>query len=351
MQILVLNDVHLGVQRRAGTTPASSNALREYLFDRLQVTMDSWHGPLLFNGDLFDGFNIPLTDVHRFISMVAEWLAEDPRREAHLGRGNHDISQDSSRLSSFDFAGAVLRLLSARVFVYTTPGWVKAGLWIIPHMPNQDLFDQALNDAPGNAVVMLHANYDNNFAVESDHSLNVSEEQARSLIARGCRLVFAHEHQADEHLNGDVIVVGNQWPSSVADCLGNDTKRAVILDNAGDRWDFTFTTTWKSSDSDGLSKLNWTDLPAEPDAGFVRVGGKASAEQATAVVDAIARLRQKSDAFVVTNAVEIEGVQISDDIAATVEAVRGFDAIAFLFEHLDEKQREVVRSVMSKESA
>jgi len=238
---LLLNDVHLGVIRTSGTTPQTAMAIRERLQQQLQdLLMQHLDKDIIINGDLFDTFNVPMQDVLRFYVTAAAWLNASevpqvtPDRAPEspfmvLGRGNHDSSKDSSKMSSFDFIARILQAqFPYRVLIVTEPTMVFDGIYMIPHMPNQDQFDLELTKVPeGASMVLLHANYDNHFAVEADHSLNVSEDQAASLIARGKTLVFGHEHIQRNYAN--IIITGNQFPSSVADCLGNKNKNAYTI--------------------------------------------------------------------------------------------------------------------------
>lgn len=340
--LLVINDCHLGVQRTAGTTPASAAAIRSELQDAVRQTLLEHRSyDVLINGDLFDGYNVPMSDVLGFIDTANEFAKGGST--LYLARGNHDISRDSTRLSSFDFVCEVLtRMLPEQVEVIRQPRSIDGGCYVVPHAANQDIFDDWLAAVPDDRVVFLHANADNQFAQASDHSLNVSEQQMLQLVKRGCRLVFAHEHQQRQLLNGKVVVVGNQWPSSIADCLGNDSKRLLIVhpDNS-----FEFVDTWHARDS--YTEIDWRSLPCEVTAPFVRVIGNASSVEAPDAVSAIARLRQKNDAFVIGNAVVVEGVEIGDAVQASVEAVQGFDVLAFLLEKLSAEHAGKLRELLN----
>lgn len=97
---------------------------------------------------------------------------------------------------------------------------------IVCHLPNQALFDDAIESLfplPDLAYVCLHCNYDNHFAQQSDHSLNLSAEVAQRFAQQHTHLIFAHEHQQRDFSH--VHIIGNQIPSSIADCLGNTSKR------------------------------------------------------------------------------------------------------------------------------
>jgi len=351
---LLLNDIHLGVMRAGGTTPKSAAAIRQYLLTSLrELMMQHIDKDIIINGDLFDTFQVSLSDLLAFYEIACEWLAASDGR-LFFGRGNHDWAKDSSKLSSFDFVGQILEsAYPGRVVVVTKPQMLDEGVFMIPHMPNQAMFDLELKKASEelkDTLVLLHANYDNNFAVESDHSLNVSPEQAEALISGGNRLVFGHEHQARTTKGGRVFVTGNQWPSSVADCVHNPDglKHAHMLQKEADGGiGICAVETWSAAKS--FAEVPWDDLLDGEPHDFVRVVGSVTAEQSADVIATISKFRQKSDAFVVTNAVKVEGVSDMEELAASVEDVKSFDALGYLLENLDPDQAEFVRDLLAKD--
>lgn len=363
---LLINDTHLGVQRMSGTTPESASRLCEWLQQSVRDLMfQHTDKDIVINGDLFDQFQIAALHALGFYYTAAEWLnkarvIENPRNGKFtfpqprliIGRGNHDWSKDSSKLSSFDF---VCRILAAqfgdRFVVVTEPKWLDDGIYMIPHMPNQELFDLELGRVgkakPQQGRLLLHANYDNNFTSESDHSLNVSKAQAEKLVSVGWQLIFGHEHQARRMLAGKVLITGNQFSSSVADCLNNpDGKKYahIITPNL----QFEPVETWNAAAD--FSQVDWQNL-AEYDgtAHFIRVTGTATAEQAPEMISAISKFRQANDAFVITNAVSVEGVRDMDDLPASMEDVKAFDVLGFLYEQLSEEQRTAVKKLLAGE--
>lgn len=362
---LLLNDIHLGVQRASGTTPASALQLQEYLLERLErILFEHRDKDAIINGDLFDSFMVSMLMILGFYNVARNWLIATGREGSRplaaafaphmkIGRGNHDWSKDDSKLSAFDF---VCRLLAMefpdRFQAIVTSSWIDERIYMIPHVANQALFELELEKAatalPDGRprLLLLHANYHNFYKPESDHSLNVSEEQAKRLVAAGWTLVFGHEHQAREPLSG-VIVTGNQWPSSVADCLKNpgDKKYAHIIDT---NLDLTQVETWSAAAD--FKELDWRQLEmSDNTTAFVRVTGKASAEEAPHVIEAISRYRKDCTAYVVSNAVEIAGVVSMEDLPASVENVKAFDVYGFLLEHLEtDRQRDVVKKLLAE---
>lgn len=352
---LLINDLHIGVQRVTGTTPQTAFSIRTYALQRTRDLMFAHlDKDVVINGDLFDAFMIALADMMEFYFIAREWLIASIVGKLKAGRGNHDWAKDSSKLSSFDF---VMRLLerefgSERVLVVTEPRMIGPKLYMIPHMPNQDLFNLALEKVPalGGGNLLLHANYDNYFTNESDHSLTVTRKQAEALIAKGWTLVFGHEHQARTELKEGVIVTGNQFPTSVADCLNNpgDRKFAHIIDGA----DLIQVETWAARgpehDDYDFAEVDWTVLPeVQEGIRFIRIVGNATAEEAPLMVSAIAKFRQASAALVITNAVKVEGVRDMEDLPSSMEQIKAFDVLAYLYDHLLPEQAAVVKKLLA----
>lgn len=350
MSLSVINDLHIGAIRTGGTTPATAYQLRQDLLAGLRsILMDNVKdSDLLVNGDLFDTGNIPMYDLGEAVRIFSNWLTAHPEQRLYLSRGNHDITKNSTVLSSFDFFGQLLSdLFAGRVHVITQLTEIQARYWVLPHVDNQDLFDMALKEVPECSYLFVHANYNNGFAAQSDHSLNMSEEQAIACKAR--QIVFGHEHQGREELKiadpdttgYKVIIVGNQTPSSVSDCLGEEKKWMLRIHGPGIS---QVVETWRAEGD--FSEQDWRSL--EDRGRFIRVTGHAKAAEADAVVNAIARFRREAKALVITNAVKIEGVDNAAELALTHEAIETFDVLEALLETLTEDEQVKVKKLLEK---
>lgn len=350
--MLILNDTHIGASRKAGTTPASQAALTEHIhqnFEALINATDEDH--IVINGDLFDGFEVPGTDLIRTFNVLDRWFMK-ARQAQHLTliAGNHDYNPRGDKVSSFHLLTHFLKVrrgMSVNIIDHTC-GFSRVAdrVWAIPHVANQDLFDielhKALDAAGGGGFLLLHANYNNNFAVEADHSLNVSKEAADLLISAGWTLIFGHEHQA--RVAQSIIIPGAQIPTSVADCLGCQGKYYLTLSGKE-----TQLKEWLNLEEDRVfTHVDWRNLDADPGYQFIRVEGTATAEEAAEVVDAVARFRAKSQAFVVTNAVKVEGVAAFDELAEmSLEQITAFNVLDALLSELTEEEGKVVRALLS----
>jgi metallophosphoesterase superfamily enzyme len=361
---LILNDTHLGAKRQGGVTPQSQEALRGFLQAEFRKALSHEADQVVIAGDLFDHFTVDPRDILECYKSLA-WAMEQGKFVTLLS-GNHDFRPRGSDLSSFDFLADVLwarfegqmQVISSSIGL----GQIGDGIWAIPSMPNQDLFDLELEKAyglrtgtvAGDGLVdlIVHANYDNKFTQHSDHSLNVSKEFARKFTEAGGRILFGHEHVAKTDLGGKVVVFGNQTPASIADCLGNTEKYAHLLDSKGN---LSKVQTWECG---GYREVDWRDLdncyrdadwldPAnDQGVGFVRVVGHASSAEAELVVDAIAKYRSKSQAFVVGDAVAregLEGLGTMEDVS--LEDIQGFDVFGALLEGMSEREAETLKGL------
>ena len=357
--MIIINDTHLSVNRVSGTTPQSREDLRNYVFaefDKLLDTTDN-NSDLVILGDLFDSFDCDARDWLEAYWLLTAWCAYNSFHTLYLVAGNHDTSAKANRVSSFETMAAVLKGQFNNVFVVgiddacTIVG--SPNVYIVAHHRNQELFDltlaKVLSACKHGDYVLLHANYDNKFAEQADHSLNVSEAQALEFTKKGVDLLFAHEHHHRREIphgtpadGGSVVCLGNQIPTSVSDVLGRADKFYWKLWDEGLRKHKV----WEAKDN--YAELDWRSLPQDNPAKFIRVVGDAVNAEAAQVIDAIHRFRQKSNAFVITNAVRIEGIADIESLPATFEAAKKFDVMEFVYGQLNEAEAEVIRKIVGE---
>jgi metallophosphoesterase superfamily enzyme len=356
--MIILNDLHISVNRVSGTTPQSREDLRNYVFaefDKLLDTTDN-NSDLVILGDLFDSFDCDARDWLEAYRLLTAWCAYNSFHTLYLVAGNHDTSAKANRVSSFETMAAVLKGQFNNVFVVgiddacTIVG--SPNVYIVAHHRNQELFDltltKVLSSCQRGDYVLLHANYDNKFAEQADHSLNVSAEQALEFTKKGVTLIHAHEHQSRVEIphgtpadGGSVVCLGNQIPTSVADALGNSSKYYWTLDGNG----LQKFECWKVGGDNGYQAIDWRSLPQDTNAKFIRIVGDATNAEAAQVIDAIHRFRQKSNAFVITNAVKIEGIADIESLPEAFEASRKFDVMEFVYKQLNEAEAGVIRKI------
>ena len=350
--MLILNDLHIGVQRTGGTTPQSALALKNYLRESLR-SLQPYDGNLTINGDLFDKFEVDTAEVIQTYDILAAWLAEDTDNHLNLVQGNHDANPRGAKISSFHLLAHFLQSRFGKQVRLFDKGFtnINTQLWCIPHVPNQDLFavevDKACKMKGKNKFLLLHCNVKNTFAEHSDHSLNLTDPMVTELMKAGWTLIVGHEHIGYELRGGRIIVVGNQFPSSVSDCIGDPDKFALRIVGTSTE----YLKTWSAkNEHDGeieYAEIDWREL-GDSSAKFIRVVGDATAAEAADVVTAISRYRQRSGAFVITNGVKVDGVAAIEELTLdAVTNVRQFDVMSAILEQLDEKEQEVVKGLLN----
>lgn len=334
--MIVISDLHIGAIRSAGTTPASALALRKYALANLADLMEHINEDCCVLGDLFDTYSVPMSDLLTTYQIFSNWLRKGYK--LYGARGNHDASNDSSKMSSFDFLFALLSQ-NEKVACVTKGQWINEalGIYCVPHMVNTDLFDMELAKVPECKFLLVHCNYDNHFAKDSDHSLNLSEEQAKASKAQ--TIVFAHEHAPRKLLGGKVVVMGNQFPMSISDCLDGHDK--FMHQIAGDK--INPIKVWDRKAE--YVEMDWRS-PEPTDAKFIRFIGTASAEESAAAADTVARYRKASEAYVVGNGIRVQTSEGQKQLEIeSLEQVRAFDVMAALKDYLTEKEYGKLQSL------
>lgn len=345
--MLVINDLHIGVNRAGGTTPQSQAALRDYLRSGLEQLINNEDQFVIVNGDLFDSFTVDPLEVVKTARLFLRWLSKTNSRALNIVAGNHDYKPKADNLSSFHLLVHMLAFseYENQVVVHDKElGRVCGTVWCIPHMPNQDLFNvevakAAERDGKGRQL-LLHCNYNNHFANNSDHSLNLTEEQAAALLMAGWTLVFGHEHVGRTLHGGRVIIVGNPFPSSVIDCIGDVDKHCLRIQGGSPQLEHT----WSAHEN--YIEADWKDLKIPDHYKFIRVIGEASAAESAEVIKAVSKLRQSHSAYVITNAVKIEGCDLSNELAGSIEDIKVFDVVGAIMSELTEQEQNVVKGLL-----
>jgi UDP-2,3-diacylglucosamine pyrophosphatase LpxH len=344
MSLTFVSDLHLGAQRSAGTTPTTAYQLRLDLLQQFGHLLSLIDTDLCIGGDLFDGPDISKQDLLQAYQCLDDWLVRTGK-DLFAMNGNHDLAKSTTNFSAFQFLMALLQANEERYaggVHHITEGTLTPHGYMLPHLANQELFNLAMAAVPPCDYLFVHCNYDNKFAVESDHSLNMSEEQAKAAPVQ--HIIFAHEHKARRALAGKVLVVGNQFPSSVSDCLEIVFKRMLVIENGEPQ----FVETWRAEGD--YQELPWGELK-DTGARFIRVTGEATAAEAAAVVTAISRFRAVSKALVITNAVKIEGLNDGAALELSHEEITSFSVLNALRPLLDESENKKVTALLEKHNA
>ena len=339
--LYVANDTHIGVIR-GGTTPFTSYKLRQEVLQGFGNLLDKCKGGnVLLNGDIFDSSNVLFADLWGATEACSKFLAADPTATMTAILGNHDLMRNTANMSSFGLFCKILESSfgSRFISVCEPAAMPEYNAYIIPHLLNQDRFNEALKDVPACSYLFLHCNYSNKFAVQSDASLNLSEDQARACKAE--RIIIAHEHHARTALRGKVVITGNQLVTAVADCL-LETEKSMLRITLAEGIERI--PVWQAEGD--FDQQDWRSLK-DTGARFIRVTGNATAAEASEVVSAISRFRSKSEALVITNATTIEGYEDQEELALNAENITSFDVKSALMELLSEDERVVVERLLN----
>lgn len=339
MKTKITTDWHIGIKRVGGTTPESQSALRQYLRNSLQVQLE--HNDHLIAGDLFNDFTIDTLDLLETYRIFSAWLFKYGKKLA-LVRGNHDWKPSGeNKRSSFDLLGAILKQhFPEQVTVASTVTEWKQFI-LVPHLANSDILNLEISKLKdvSNKVVVFHANVGNFFAAETQHSLNLTMEQVEDLVSRDNLVIFGHEHQYRSLVSGRCVVLGNTAPSSIADCMGSPFKYAAMVEGT----QYELKPAWDANGS--YIEANWRDLTNIDGYNFIRVVGNATALEAAAVIKAVSQLRQRSEAFVITSAVKVEGQDMTMN-TESIESIRAFDLLGAIYAELNEREIETVKELM-----
>lgn len=351
--MLIINDIHIGVNRSGGTTVQSQVELQAAILQQLESHIEEESHHVVVNGDLFDSFYIDLRQVINTYHVFFNWIKEHQSRLTLIA-GNHDWSPKDGRVSSFHLLGFMLQKSNTGGIVEVLDykkGFchIHRNVYCIPHMPNQNMFDdevlEAVKSSHDGQYLLLHCNYRNNFTANSDHSLNLSENQVDQLMEAGWTLIIGHEHKGYTLRGGRVIVVGNQFPTSISDCIDDTEKCMLNLLYGG----VEMITTWESAGQ--YEEIDWKDLEhSSTEAKFIRVVGVASIGESSDVVRAMSKFRQASTAFIVSNAVKVESHTLSSDIdISSIEEIQSFNVFDTLMSELSEDERIVIKQLYDQE--
>jgi len=325
MKYLILSDLHLHPDRRAGCTQASRAALEDYLFDRLNHVLKTVeHDKVIIAGDIFDKYSVSSK------TLLNAYQALKNER-AIIMRGNHDSnsSKFGGEISSLELLGALLPDAQLVFHEVATHG----DMVFIPHTFDQKTFEEHLDLVGENQLVFLHCNFSNTFTEGAEHSLNLSQKQYQKLKDKNCQILMGHEHQPKDLEN--LCILGCTYPTSISDCLGGFDKRCLVYDSVAKT--FESIETWNCGKE--YIEMHWSEITETPH-NFVRVVGECEVVEYPNVARSIARLRKTSNAFIIANAVK---VIVKEREVVEREEITGFNILELLLENVDEEFREEIK--------
>ena len=310
MSITILGDPHFGLRRKSGVTPESLKAFEDWQVGIFVDILSIATQPVLIVGDLFDNGIVPYSVVLR-VKQALDCCKQD----VFVLKGNHDQVKDRSQMSSLAFLGC---LGIKNLGVIDEPR-VMFGCALVPHMANQEKFDEAiLWAAEQSDTLITHCNYDNGFAVDKDHSLNLTAQQADTFK----QVIIGHEHNCSTR--GNVTAVGSMVP-----CKVDEAEPKYLYDLHADGALESFSITDRSR-----VEVDWQKLGDVMSASFVKVVGEATADEAAVVLKEVEAFRKQSDAFMIQNAVKVGKIELGDLQETTLSDLSKFDAKAELLDML-----------------
>lgn len=323
MTYMIVNDLHLGLRRQTGVTKRSLASFNEWQFEQAkEILLSHPERDLILLGDVFAEFAVEYIVLQRIATILMLRLKLG-HRKVLVCEGNHDLSKDQTKASAIRMLGWLLSALApAGAVVYVGDGAVEIepGVFAVPHLINQEAFEAALTGLPKKSTVLLHANFDNPFAAEKLHSLNLSPAQAGDFDM----VLSGHEHVRSHR--GNVFMLGSPWPCNIGE---------AEVDHGYHLWDGPghepeFVPTWSSAEH--CLAIDWKDLGSEISntIQFIRVTGEAEAAEAALVIEAIDKFRASSDAFFITNSVKVGTISMEavEEAEANIEQ---FDPLKSLF--------------------
>jgi len=240
--MIIYSDVHLGLARKAGTTPRSS-LLWQHAIYKAATAVTEMDGYKVCLGDLFDRFSNPERIVMQGMNIVSE--------TGFCLAGNHDVTASADGIGS-------LQLLRDAVFddkcialnkfgetrVFNTSPASSMNVAAIPHCTTQELFEQSLlaaasEAAPGSAL-LLHCNYDMPESRLTPTTLNLTRERAEMLLDVFDQLFIGHEHTFRTDFDGRLVIPGSVFPTG----FDNMSNKYVISIEGHDPMDWEQTMVW-----------------------------------------------------------------------------------------------------------
>lgn len=312
MPVVFFSDPHVGLVRRAHSTPRSRERLKQYIlfhvkhiFELARRLAGNGHSGTQFVclGDLVDTYSNDENVINTCLDIVS-------RCDLVLA-GNHDSPNRADHLGTVGFISRVL----PRKVAYAPPGYLQIRehwlapyntlLLAVPHHTTQTLFDTALDHAVRKAqshhdhghkvIVLLHCNYDNAHTEGVDTALNLAPAQAEALLRHAEYVLLGHEHNPRSAFDGRLQIVGNVFPTGFGDL---SDKRVLVWD--GQR--LTSETIWQMKGKAQRFMADcvirgpdyWSRLT---DCQFLEISGQVAADQIQPFFHNLAQLWEKLPAL------------------------------------------------------
>ena len=308
---LIIADVHQGLTRKTGVTAESLERFENDKAHNLANLLDQHTDKeVIIAGDLFDSHQVALYSVLQ----IASALLAHPKKVWVIA-GNHDLSKNTLKMSSLSFFHEWVRMHDTNIQIIVGPTSIGDNheILAVPHMPNQETFDEVLATSSGFDILITHCNYDNNFTIEKDHSLNLTKKQASKFKM----VISGHEH--NKRNIKKVHMVGAFAPCNVGEA--GVEKLSHVLDSSA------LTIEPVKSPAYEYEEVHWQYLEHAPAVDFIKIIGEATAAEAPTVLSSVAAFRKKSSAYMIQNAVMVETIELGEIEGASFDSVNTMELL------------------------
>lgn len=162
--------------------------------------------------DLFDGYSVSDAALHEVITGIMN----TPDWPKYILGGNHDSTKVYDRLCSLDILDLLPNTFVTNTFVPKRRKHDNVTMLFIPHMKSQREFDDALDAASGNDIVVCHASYGDMQNIKGPNDLYVTKERMSRVADCNGAVFIGHEH-TPKQLMANVWQVGSLMPYSFAE--------------------------------------------------------------------------------------------------------------------------------------
>lgn len=306
--MLIYSDPHIGKNLVSNTTQDSRKRFQKFILQNTcELIGAAGDREKVCAGDFFDTYQNPEEVLHDSF-----WPANETN---YILAGNHDVVNIKGRKGSLDIIDTVFSnkvvpchygkpYFRSLCFPTKRQRSLYPTLYMVPHHSSQDLFELALDAAmqqaekdDDNAILVLHCNYNSDFA-RDETSLNLSQRKAKYLLSVFDLIFIGHEHNHRTDLYDRVIVVGSPHPTSFADI----SDKFVIHFN--DRIP-TLVPTWSAS-------RHYLEVPHDqlldrvrPDHQFIRITGSILPSELHELTKSIRAVWQQHSPFAIRSDVVV----------------------------------------------
>lgn len=130
VSIKLIGDPHLGRNFATGCPTSRLGDRARMVLEALEMHLNSPADFIIIMGDLFDKFDVGIDVVYQAYKAIVSASGANPNTTYVILPGNHDVSRDKTRMSSFQVLKAMLDSISNVIVVYKsiqildlTPNW------------------------------------------------------------------------------------------------------------------------------------------------------------------------------------------------------------------------------------